>query len=115
MREIEVPIRVRYWRKYKSLVLIPPRRSELRKELDNTLVSGGEYYGVIKVIMFGESRQFNVGVKFYRWEWENRQGSRGLNTVFVVTESDCHFCMEDVMKYVMEYGTANGVLTLYLP
>jgi len=114
MRQVEIPVKVSIWRKYKGVVLIPPRKAELRRELDNTFSSGGVYYGVLEAIMFGERWTFKVGVKFYRWEWENRQKSRGLNTIFVITESDCHVCIENIMEYVNEYGNARGTLTLYL-
>jgi len=110
-----MPVKVRWWRKYKSIVLVPPRKAELRKELDNTLASGNEYYGILSVVLFGERRNFKVGVKFYRWEWINTRGSHGLNTIFVITETDCNYCVEYVMDYVGKYGTANGILTLYLP
>lgn len=115
MKSLEIPVKVSIWRKYKGVVLIPPRKSELRKELDNTFSSGGVYYGVLSAIMFGEKWTFKVGVKFYRWEWENKRGSHGLNTFFVITESDCFTCVENVIEYVNEYGNANGTLTLYLP
>jgi hypothetical protein len=82
--------------------------------LDSMFSSGGVYYGVLRAIMFGESWQFKVGVKFYRWEWVNKQGSRGLNTFFVITDSDCHVCIEDVIDYVNKYGNARGTLTLFL-
>jgi len=113
MKSLEIPVKMSIWRRYKEVVLIPPRK--LRRELDNTFSSGGVYYGVLRVIMFGESRQFKVGVKFYRWEWVNRQKSRGLNTHFVITETDCKICVEDIEKYINEYGNARGTLTLYLP
>ena len=114
METVEIPVRVRWWRKYKRLVLIPPRKAELKQKLD-VLNSSGVYYGLCKVLMFGEWRSFKVGVKFYRWEWENKQGSRGLNTIFVITETDCRICIEDVEEYINKYGDVRGFLTLYLP
>ena len=115
MRQVEIPVKMSIWRKYKGVVLIPPRKEELRKELDNTLSSGGTYYGTLKAVLFGEPWVFKTTVKFYRWEWENRQGSHGLNTIFVITESDCYICIENILEYVNTYGNANGILTLYLP
>ena len=112
---MEIPIKISWWKKYKRLVLVPPRNAELRRKLDSMLNSGGVYYGLCKVLMFGEPWHFKVGVKFYRWEWENRQKSRGLNTFFVITESDCNICIEDIEEYVSKYGNARGTLTLYLP
>jgi len=115
MRQVEIPVKVSIWRKYKGVVLIPPRKAELRRELDSMFSSGGVYYGVLRVIMFGEPWTFKVGVKFYRWEWENRQKSRGLNTHFVITETDCKICIENIEEYINKYGNARGTLTLYLP
>ena len=114
MESMEIPIKISWWQRYKRLVLVPPRDSILRRKLDSVLSSGGVYYGVLEAIMFGERWTFKVGVKFYRWEWENRQKSRGLNTIFVIMESDCHVCIENIMEYVNEYGNARGTLTLYL-
>jgi len=108
-------VKVSIWRKFKGLVLIPPRDHELKRKLVERLNSGAMCYGVLKAIMYGEPWQFKVGVKFYMWEWENRQKSRGLNTVFVIIEADCRICVENVIEYINNYGNANGVLTLYLP
>ena len=94
--------------------MVPPRKAELRKKLDNTFSSGGVYYGVLSAIMFGERWTFKVGVKFYRWEWENSRKSRGLNTIFVITESDCNICIEDIVEYINKYGNARGTLTVYI-
>ena len=115
MESMEIPIKISWWQRYKRLVLVPQRNSILRQKLDSVLNSGGVYYGVLRAIMYGEPWTFKVSVKYYRWEWENRQKSRGLNTHFVITESDCHVCIEDVVKYINEYGNARGTLTLYLP
>jgi len=115
MKSLEIPIKIRWWRRYRKLVLVPPRKVELRKELDNTFSSGGVYYGVLSAIMFGERWSFKVGVKFYRWEWENKQGSHGLNTFFVITDSDCRVCIDGVIEYINKYGNTRGLLTLYLP
>jgi hypothetical protein len=115
MRQVEIPVKMSIWRRYKGVVLVPPRKAELRRELDNTLSSGGTYYGTLKAVLFGEPWQFKVGVKFYRWEWENRQKSRGLNTHFVITETDCKICIENIEEYINKYGNARGTLTLYLP
>ena len=115
METMEIPVKITWWERYKKLVMVPPRKAELRKKLDNTFSSGGVYYGLCKVLMFGEWWSFKVSVKFYRWEWNNKQGSHGLNTFFVITDSDCHVCMEDVMDYVNKYGYARGTLALNLP
>jgi hypothetical protein len=115
METMEIPVKITWWERYKRLVLVPPRNAELRRKLDGMLNSGGVYYGVLSAIMFGERWTFKVGVKFYRWEWENKQGSHGLNTFFVITESDCKICIEDVMDYVNKYGYARGTLALNLP
>jgi len=115
METMEIPVKISWWKKYKRLVLVPPRNAELRRKLDSMLNSGGVYYGLCKVLMFGEPWRFKVGVKFYRWEWENSRKSRGLNTIFVITESDCNICIEDIEEYINKYGNARGTLTLYLP
>jgi len=115
MEIVEIPVKVSWWKKYKGLVLYPPRDHELKKLLISKFNSGGMYYGFLKVVMFGESLRFKVGVKFYTWNYVNNQKSHGLNTIFVVSEANCHVCIGDIMEYVNEYGNANGVLTLYLP
>jgi len=112
---MEIPIKISWWQRYKRLVLVPPRDSILRRKLDSMLNSGGVYYGVLRAIMYGERWSFKVSVKYYRWEWVNKQGSHGLNTFFVITESDCKACVENIMDYVNEYGNARGTLMLYLP
>ena len=113
METMEIPVKISWWKKYKRLVLVPPRNAELRRKLDSMLNSGGVYYGLCKVLMFGEPWRFRVVVKFYRWEWENKQGSHGLNTIFVITDSDCHTCIESIVEYINKYGNARGTLTLY--
>jgi len=115
METMEIPIKIRWWERYKRLVLVPPRNAELRWKLDSMLNSGGVYYGTLRAIMYGEPWTFKVGVKFYRWEWENKHGSHGLNTFFVITDSDCKICIEDVMEYVNKYDSVRGTLTLFLP
>jgi len=115
METMEIPVKITWWERYKKLVMVPPRKAELRKKLDNTFSSGGVYYGVLSAIMFGERWTFRVSVKFYRWEWENSRKSRGLNTIFVITDSDCRVCIEDVTDYVNKYGYARGTLALNMP
>jgi len=115
METMEIPVKISWWRKYKRLVLVPPRNAELKQKLDSMFNSGGVYYGLCRVLMFGEPWQFKVSVKFYKWEWENKQGSHGLNTIFVITESECRICIEDIMEYIDRYGNVRGTLTLYLP
>jgi hypothetical protein len=114
MRQVDIPVRVRWWKKYKRLVLIPPRR-ETRKELLNELSSGNEYYGIVRISKYGEPVTFKVGVKFYVWSWENKEKIPGLNTIFVIVDTDCHVCIDDVTELVNQQGGTRGILTLYLP
>ena len=114
MRQLEIPVRVRWWSKYGNLVLIPPRGG-IRRELLSELSSGSEYYGVVKVLRYGESMMFKVGVKFYTWAWQNKENVHGLNTIFVIVETDCHICIDDIVDLVNQQGGTRGVLTLYLP
>jgi len=114
MRQVDIPVRVRWWRKYKRLVLIPPRR-ETRKELLNELSSGNEYYGVVRISKYGEPMTFKVGVKFYVWSWKNKENIPGLNTIFVIEETDCRICVDNIVDLVNKQGGTKGFLTLYLP
>jgi hypothetical protein len=114
MSQIEIPVRVRWWRKYKRLILIPPRGG-IRKGLLNELSSGNEYYGVVRISRYGEYMTFKVGVKFYVWSWKNKENIPGLNTVFVIVDTDCHICVDDIVDLVNKQGDTKGILTLYLP
>ena len=114
MRQIDIPVRVRWWKRYKKLVLIPPRK-EIRKELLNELSSGNEYYGVVRISKYGEYMTFKVGVKFYVWSWKNKENIPGLNTIFVIEETDCRICVDDIVDLVNKQGGTKGFLTLYLP
>jgi len=115
METLEIPVKVSIWSKYRGLVLIPPRNHELKRKLMERLNSGMMCYGVLKAIMYGEPRTFKVGTKFYVWHYVNDKGIEGLNTVFVITETDCKICIEDIVEYINEYGNVRGTLTLYLP
>jgi hypothetical protein len=110
MRQVEIPVRIRVWKRYRYRVVLIPPRGETRKMLVNELESGNEYYGMLRAYRYGEPISFKVGVKFYIWSWEG-----GLNTVFVVTDTDCKFCVEMLEDLINQQGTVNGTLTLYLP
>jgi hypothetical protein len=114
MRQIEIHVRVKWWKKYKRLVLIPPR-SEVRKGLINELSSANTYYGIVRISKYGEYMTFKVGVKFYTWAWQNKKNIPGLNTIFVIVETNCNICVDDIVDLVNHQGGTRGVLTLYLP
>jgi hypothetical protein len=107
--ELEIPVKIRVWKRYRYRIVLIPPRGDIRQTLSR-LNSGDEYYGVLRHWYYGEARSFKVGVKFYTWSWEG-----GLNTVFVITDSDCKFCVDVLKNLINQYGTVNGVLTLYLP
>jgi len=115
METLKIPVKIRWWKKYKGLVLVPPRNHELKRKLMESFSSGATCHGILRAVMFGESWTFKVNVKFYTWQYVNRQNSHGMNTIFVINETDCRVCIENIIEYLNTYGNVNGVLTLYLP
>ena len=123
--QIQTQVRVRYWKKYKTIVLIPPReekRKELAKELQKALgindlsgLSGSVLFGVLSVSIAGEQVKFEVAVKVYTWLIVKGGREAGLELVFVVVGDNCHECMARVWGAVNTFGGARGSLILYIP
>jgi hypothetical protein len=116
---------VRYWKKYKSIVLVPPReekRKELIRKIQKALgvndlsgLSGSTLFGVLNVSITGEQVKFEVAVKVYTWLIAKGGREAGLELVFVVVGDNCLECMMRVWNAVNMFGEEKGVLTLSIP
>ena len=125
MVAIQTPVRARYWKKYKSIVLIPrreERRKELVREFQKALgvsslaeLSGTVLFGRLKVSIFGEQVEFEVVVKVYAWVMTVVGREAGLELFFVVVNDDCLECMMRVLRAINMFGGVKGSLTLTIP
>jgi len=116
---LTIPVRIRWWRRYKGVVIIPPRgdrRKELLKALfadgdDMLKLSGSEFYGKLRAILWGEHIEFNVSLILYVWPIK----SLGTELLFLLVGSDCDLCVMNVLRAINQYTTVRGTLTLYIP
>jgi len=117
--EITIPVRIRLWRRYKGIVIIPPRgarRKELMKALstdgdDMLKLSGTTYYGKLRAILWGETVEFNVSLRLFAWPIK----TLGTELLFLLTGSDCESCIKNIIAAINQYTTVKGTLTLYIP
>lgn len=116
--EITIPVRIRLWRRYKGIVIIPPRggrRKELLKALstddDMLKLSGSEFYGKLKAVMWGETVEFNVSLRLFAWPIKDL----GMELLFLLVSSDCESCIKNIIAAINQYATVRGTLTLYIP
>jgi len=116
--EITIPVRIRWWKRYKNVVIIPPRGNE-RKELlkalsadsDMLKLSGSTYYGKLKAILWGETTEFNVSLRLFAWPIKDL----GTELLFLLVGSDCESCIKNIIAAINQYTTVRGTLTLYIP
>jgi hypothetical protein len=118
---ITIPVKVRWWKRYKAVVVIPPRgndRKDLLKALaaevgtyDLIELSGSEFYGKLKAVLWGEQVEFNVSLRLYVWPIK----SLGTELLFLLVGSDCDFCVLSMLRAINQYTTVKGTLTLYIP
>jgi hypothetical protein len=117
---ITIPVKIRWWRRYKGVVIIPPR-SDRRKDLLKTLssevgkqdmveLSGTTFYGKLKAVLWGEPVEFNVSLILYVWPIKKL----GTELLFLLVGSDCDFCVMSVLRAINQYTTVRGTLTLYI-
>jgi hypothetical protein len=119
MSTVIVPVKVRWWRRYRGVVIIPPRGGR-RKELLSVLLAGGndmlelsgsEFYGRLRAILWGEHVEFNVSLILYVWPIKNL----GTELLFLLIGSDCDVCVMNMLRAINQYTTVRGTLTLYIP
>ncbi len=118
---ITIPVRIRWWRRYKGVVIIPPRgdrRKDLLKALlagvgnhDYIELSGTTYYGKLRAILWGEAVEFNVSLILYVWSIKDL----GTELLFLLVGSDCDLCVMSILRSINQYTTVRGTLTLYIP
>ncbi len=118
---ITIPVRIKWWRRYKGVVIIPPRgdrRKELLKALfagvgnhDMIELSGTTYYGKLKAVLWGEAVEFNVSLILYVWPIKKL----GTELLFLLAGSDCDLCVMTMLRAINQYTTVRGTLTLYMP
>jgi hypothetical protein len=118
---ITIPVRIKWWRRYKGVVIIPPRgdrRKELLKALfagvgnhDMIELSGSEFYGKLKAVLWGEAVEFNVSLILYVWPIKDL----GTELLFLLAGSDCDLCVMSMLRAINQYTTVKGTLTLYIP
>jgi hypothetical protein len=117
--EITIPVRIRLWRRYKNIVIIPPRgikRKELLKALsagdhDMIELSGSEFYGKLRAVLWGEAVEFNVSLRLFAWPIK----TLGTELLFLLVGSDCESCIKNIIAAINQYTTVRGTLTLYIP
>jgi len=116
--EITIPVRIRLWRRYKGIVIIPPRggrRKELLKALstddDMFKLSGSTFNGRLRAILWGETVEFNVSLRLFAWPIKNL----GTELLFLLVGSDCEVCIKNIIAAINQYTTVRGTLTLYIP
>ena len=125
MVTIQTPVRARYWKKYKTIVLIP-RREERRKQLVSQLqtalhakslseLSGSILFGKLRVSVMGEPIEFEVATKVYTWIIAKAGGEAGLELVFVIVGDNCLECMTRVLGMVNSFCEVKGILELSIP
>jgi len=116
---ITIPVRIRWWRRYKDIVIIPPRGNE-RKELlkalsvdgnDMLKLSGSMLNGKLRAILWGETVEFNVTMRLFAWPIKNL----GTELLFLLVSSDCDPCIKNIIAAINQYATVRGTLTLYIP
>ena len=109
------------WRRYKGIVIIPPRGNE-RKELLKALstdgnhdmllkLSGSTFNGRLRAILWGETTEFNVSLRLFAWPIKNL----GTELLFLLVGSDCESCIKNIIAAINQYATVRGTLTLYIP
>jgi len=117
--EITIPVRIRLWRRYKNIVIIPPRGNE-RKELlkvlstdgdDMLKLSGSTFNGRLRAILWGEAIEFNVSLRLFAWPIKDL----GTELLFLLVGSDCESCVKNIIAAINQYATVRGTLTLYIP
>jgi hypothetical protein len=116
--EITIPVRIRLWRRYKGIVIIPPRGNE-RKELlkalsadgDMLKLSGSTFNGRLRAVLWGEAVEFNVSLRLFTWPIKNL----GTELLFLLVGSDCEPCIKNIIAAINQYATVRGTLTLYIP
>ena len=103
------------------MVIIPPR-SDKRKDLLKALaaevgthdmleLSGSEFHGKLRAILWGEPVEFNVALRLYVWPIKDL----GTELLFLLIGSDCDFCVLRILRAIDQYATVRGSLTLYIP
>ena len=101
------------------MVIIPPRGGR-RKELLSVLLAGGndmlelsgsEFYGKLRAVLWGEHVEFNVSLILYVWPIKNL----GTELLFLLIGSDCDVCVMNMLRAINQYTTVRGTLTLYIP
>ena len=118
---LSIPVRIRWWKRYRGVVIIPPR-SDSRKDLlkalsaevgnqDLVMLSGSEFYGRLKAVLWGVPVEFNVSVRLYVWPIK----TLGTELLFLLVGSDCDFCVMSMLRAINQYATVRGTLTLYIP
>ena len=118
---ITIPVRIRWWKRYKGVVIIPPR-GDRRKELLDALftdpnkqdmieLSGTTFYGKLKAVLWGETVEFNVSLILYVWPIKDL----GTELLFLLAGSDCDLCVMSMLRAINQYTTVRGTLTLYIP
>ena len=118
---ITIPVKIRWWRRYKGVVIIPPRggkRKDLLKALlagdhDMNMIklSGTTFYGKLRAVLWGEHVEFNVSLILYVWPIRNL----GTELLFLLIGSDCDVCVMNMLRAINQYTTVRGTLTLYIP
>jgi hypothetical protein len=114
---ITIPVKIRWWKRYKGVVIIPPRgdrRKDLLKALGNhdmVVLSGTTYYGKLRAVLWGETVEFNVSLILYAWPIKKL----GTELLFLLVGSDCDFCVMNMLRAINQYTTVRGTLTLYIP
>ena len=118
---LTIPVKIRWWKRYKGVVIIPPRgvnRKDLLKALsaevgthDLVMLSGSEFYGKLKAILWGEPVEFNVALRLYVWPIKDL----GTELLFLLVGSDCDLCVMSLLRAINQYATVRGSLTLYIP
>jgi len=114
---ITIPVKIRWWKRYRGVVIIPPRgdkRKDLLKALGNhdyIELSGSEFYGRLRAVLWGEAVEFNVSLILYAWPIKDL----GTELLFLLVGSDCDLCVIGILRAINQYATVRGTLTLYIP